>query len=33
MARFLAGELDVKGTMKNIVDTWNELGKPKQQAA
>jgi multiple sugar transport system substrate-binding protein len=37
MARFLAGELDVKGTMKNIEDTWNELndelGKAKQQAA
>lgn len=37
IARFLAGELDVKATMKTIEDGWNEIteemGKAKQQAA
>jgi multiple sugar transport system substrate-binding protein len=37
LARFLAGELDVKATMKSIEDAWNEIseevGRSKQQAA
>jgi multiple sugar transport system substrate-binding protein len=37
LARYLAGELDVKATMKAIEDAWNEtteeVGKSKQQAA
>jgi multiple sugar transport system substrate-binding protein len=37
VARFLAGEMDTKATMKNIEDTWNEIteevGKAKQLAA
>lgn len=37
IARYLAGELDVKATMKTIEDSWNEIteevGKAKQQAA
>ena len=37
LARYLAGEIDAKATMKSIEDAWNEIttevGKAKQQAA
>lgn len=37
IARYLAGEIDTKATMKSIEDAWNEItaevGKTKQQAA
>jgi multiple sugar transport system substrate-binding protein len=37
LARYLAGEIDTKATMKSIEDAWNEItaevGKAKQQAA
>jgi multiple sugar transport system substrate-binding protein len=37
IARYLAGEIDTKATMKSIADGWDEIteevGKAKQQAA
>jgi multiple sugar transport system substrate-binding protein len=37
LARYLAGEIDTKATMKSIEDQWNEItnevGKAKQLAA